>query len=200
MPCYSLDGAIPVVHPTAYVHPTAVLIGKVSIGERCYIGPCASLRGDFGGIVVQAGANIQDCCVVHSFPGKECLVEENGHIGHGAILHGCTVGKDAMVGMNAVIMDEAEIGAFSIVGACAFVPIGMKVPERSLVLGSPARVARLLSEQEIAKKLEGTLIYHRLTQRCLQSMTKVSPLSGIDPEQTPASTSPAKRLATVPGR
>ena len=177
MPCYSLDGVVPVVDPTAYVHPTAVLIGSVIVGAGCYIGPCASLRGDFGGIIVKAGANIQDCCVVHSFPGKDCVVEENGHIGHGAILHGCTIGKDAMVGMNAVIMDQAEIGRQSIVGACAFVPIGMKVPERSLVLGSPARVARPLSEQEIAKKLEGTLAYQHLAQRSLQSMTEVLPLS-----------------------
>jgi phenylacetic acid degradation protein len=180
MPCYSLDGVIPVVHPTAYVHPTAVLIGSVVIGAGCYIGPCASLRGDFGRIIIRAGANLQDSCVVHSFPGQDALVEEDGHIGHSAILHGCTVGKDAMVGMNAVVMDEAEIGARSIVGACAFVPARMKVPERSLVLGAPAKVVRALSDEEISRKQQGTLAYQRLAQRCLQSMTEVSPLAGLD--------------------
>ena len=127
MPCYAIDGVIPVVDPTAYVHPSAVLIGDVIVGPGCYVGPCASLRGDFGRLILEAGANLQDTCVMHGFPGTDTVVGKNGHIGHGAVLHGCTVRRDALVGMNAVLMDEAEIGAEAIVAACAFVPAGARV-------------------------------------------------------------------------
>ena len=106
MPVYSLEGITPVVHPDAFVHETAVLIGDVLIGAGCYIGPHASLRGDFGRIVVEQGANVQDTCVLHSFPGKDCIVERDGHIGHGAVLHGCRIGPNALIGMNAVVMDD----------------------------------------------------------------------------------------------
>ncbi len=180
MPCYSIDGIVPIVDPTAFVHPTAVLIGDVTIGPACYIGPCASLRGDFGRIVVKAGANIQDTCVIHSFPGRDTVVDENGHIGHGAVLHGCLVRSDAFVGMNAVVMDDAEIGEESMVGACAFVPSGMKIAPRSLALGAPAKVKRPLTNEEITKKLQGTLIYQQLAKRCIESMVEVTPL--IAPE------------------
>ena len=108
MPVYSLEGITPVVHPDAFVHETAVLIGDVIIGSGCYIGPNASLRGDFGRIVIKQGANVQDTCVMHTFPGKDCIVERDGHIGHGAVLHGCLIGVNAMVGMNAVVMDDAQ--------------------------------------------------------------------------------------------
>lgn len=177
MPCYSIEGVVPVVDPTAYVHPTAVLIGDVIVGPNCYVGPCASLRGDFGRIVLKAGANVQDTCVMHGFPSAETVVEENGHIGHGAVLHGCVVRRDALVGMNAVVMDEAEIGEQSIVAACAFVRAGMKVPGRSLVAGMPAKVLRHLTNDEIAWKLEGTLTYQDLTRRCLASILEVQPLT-----------------------
>lgn len=177
MPCYAIAGVVPIVDSSAFVHPTAVLIGSVIIGPDCYIGPCASIRGDFGPIVIKKGANVQDACIIHSFPGKETIVEENGHIGHGAILHGCTVRHDALVGMNAVVMDQAEIGAQSIVGACALVSAGMQVAPRSLVLGVPAKVVRRLTDEEIAGKLEGTRSYQRLTIRCIQSMVEVAPLS-----------------------
>ncbi len=180
MPCYAIDGIVPIVDPAAFVHPTAVLIGDVTIGPGCYIGPCASLRGDFGRIVVQAGANVQDTCVIHSFPDQDTVVEENGHIGHGAVLHGCVVGRDAFVGMNAVVMDEAVIGAQSIVGACAFVPAGMQIAPRSLVVGVPAKLARPLTDEEIAKKLVGTLKYQHLARRCMESMVEVTPLSAPD--------------------
>jgi len=176
MPCYALDGLGPVVDPTAYVHPTAVLIGDVIVGANCYVGPCACLRGDFGRIELQAGANVQDTCVVHSFPGGDVLIEENGHIGHGAVLHGCVVKRDALVGMNAVVMDGAEVGAQSIVAACAFVPAGMKIAPRSLVVGAPARMLRTLSEDEIMRKREGTLTYQVLTVRCLQTLREVTAL------------------------
>jgi len=176
MPCYSIDGLVPVVDPAAHVHPTAVLIGDVIIGAHCYVGPCASLRGDFGRIELRAGANVQDTCVVHSFPGGDVVVEENGHVGHGAVLHGCVVRRDALVGMNAVVMDGAEVGAEAMVAACAFVPAGMKIAPRTLVVGAPAKLLRSLGDDEVERKREGTLVYQALTERCLQSMQEVAPL------------------------
>jgi phenylacetic acid degradation protein len=180
MPCYAIEGVIPVVDPSAYVHPTAVLIGDVIVGPDCYVGPSACLRGDFGRIVLKAGSNVQDTCVIHGFPGQDTVVEENGHIGHGAVLHSCVVRRDALVGMNAVVMDEAEIGEQAIVAACAFVRAGMKVPPRSLAAGVPAKVVRELSEQEIAWKLEGTHTYQELTRRCLASMVETRPLTAVE--------------------
>ncbi|MDE1951641.1 MAG: phenylacetic acid degradation protein PaaY [Betaproteobacteria bacterium] len=180
MPCYAIEGVIPVVDPSAYVHPSAVLIGDVHVGPGCYVGPCASLRGDFGRIVLHEGANIQDGCVMHGFPGHDTVVEANGHIGHGAVLHSCAVRRDAMVGMNAVVMDDAEIGEQAIVAACAFVPAGMVVPPRTLVAGMPAKLRRELSAEEIAWKLEGTRTYQELTRRCHASLLQVEPL--LSPE------------------
>ena len=183
MPCYSIEGVVPVIDPSAYVHPTAVLIGDVIVGPDCYVGPCASLRGDFGRIVLQRGANVQDTCVIHGFPDDDTVVEENGHIGHGAVLHSCIVRRDALVGMNAVVMDEAEIGEAAIVAACAFVPAGRKIPPRSLAAGMPAKVMRALSDQEVAWKLEGTRTYQALTLRSLASMQEVAALTAVEPER-----------------
>ncbi len=183
MPCYSIEGVIPVVDPSAYVHPSAVLIGDVIVGPDCYIGPCAALRGDFGRIVLQRGANVQDTCVVHGFPTADTIIEENGHIGHGAVLHSCVVRRDALVGMNAVVMDEAEIGEKSIVAASAFVRAGMKVPPRTLIGGVPAKILRELSEEEIAWKLVGTQTYQDLTRRCHASMREVAPLAEVDADR-----------------
>ena len=183
MPCYSIEGVVPVIDPSAHVHPTAVLIGDVIVGPGCYVGPCASLRGDFGRIVLQRGANVQDTCVIHGFPDQDTVVEENGHIGHGAVLHSCIIRRDVLVGMNAVVMDEAEIGEASIVAACAFVPAGMKVPARSLVAGMSAKVKRELSDAEVAWKLEGTLTYQDLTRRCLETLVEVAPLSAIEADR-----------------
>jgi len=174
---YAIDGITPVVDPTAYVHPTAILIGDVIIGPGVYIGPAASLRGDFGRIVVHEGGNVQDTCVLHGVTDTDTIVEPHGHIGHGAVLHGCRIARNAMVGMNAVVMDYAVIGESSIVGAAAFVKIGMEVPPRSLVMGAPARVIRELSEQELAKKVRGTKQYQALALRCLETMREVAPLA-----------------------
>jgi phenylacetic acid degradation protein len=183
MPCYGIDGIIPVVDPSAYVHPSAVLIGDVIVGAGCYVGPCASLRADFGRIVLHAGANVQDTCVVHGFPFADTVVEEDGHIGHGAVLHACVVRRGALVGINAVVMDEAEIGEQAVVAACAFVHAGMKVPARWLASGLPARNQRALTEREIAGKHEGTLIYQDLTRRCLASMAQVHPLVAVEAQR-----------------
>ena len=192
MPCYALEGVVPVVDRDAYVHPTAVLIGDVIVGPGCYVGPCASLRSDFGRIVLERGSNVQDNCVIHGFPDQDTVVEENGHIGHGAVLHSCVVRRDALVGMNAVVMDEAEVGESAIVAACAFVPAGMKVPARSLVAGVPARVRRQLGDEEIAWKQEGTRTYQDLTRRCLASLVEVQPLAAAQ-ENRPRLQSPDVR-------
>jgi phenylacetic acid degradation protein len=177
---YSIDGVTPVVHPTAYVHPSAVLIGDVIVGPDCYIGPLASLRGDFGRIVIEQGANIQDTCVVHGFFESDTIIEIDGHIGHGAVIHGCRIGRNAMVGMNAVIMDDAVIGESSIVAASAFVKTGFVAPPRSLVIGTPARVARELSDEEITWKSRGTQQYQALTLRSLRTMQAVDPLTEVE--------------------
>jgi phenylacetic acid degradation protein len=181
MPCYEIDGLRPVVDPRAYVHPTAVLIGDVVVGPGAYVGPCASLRGDFGRIVLEAGCNVQDTCVIHGFPGSDTRLERNAHVGHGAVLHGCVVRADALVGMNAVVMDEAEVGAGAFVAASAFVRAGMRIPPRSLAAGVPAKVMRELDDQELAWKLEGTRTYQRLTERCLATMKECAPLAAEEP-------------------
>ena len=180
MKVYAIDGLIPVVHPSAYVHPSATLIGDVIVGPDCYIGPGASLRGDFGRLILERGVNVQDTCVMHGFPGSDTVIEQDGHIGHGAVLHGCRIGRNAMVGMNAVVMDNAVIGESSIVAAMSFVKAGTIVPAASLVMGIPARVARPLREDEIAWKTEGTAHYHFLTRRCLASMQEVEALTAVE--------------------
>ena len=178
--CYEFKGFIPVVPEDTYVHPQAVLIGNVILGHGCYIGPGASLRGDFGKIEVGDGANVQDNCIIHSFPGRGAVVEQDGHIGHGAILHGCIVGRNSLVGMNAVIMDGVDVGAESIVGAQAFVRGGTIVPPRSMVVGAPAKVLRAVSEKEIEWKTRGTAEYQQLARDCLAGMTPVKPLTAVE--------------------
>ncbi|OMQ24501.1 phenylacetic acid degradation protein PaaY [Serratia oryzae] len=181
MPVYQIDGLTPVVDPSSFVHPTAVLIGDVIIGKNVYIGPNASLRGDFGRLVVEDGANVQDNCVMHGFPQQDTVVEQDGHIGHSAILHGCRVRRNAMIGMNAVIMDGADIGENTIVGAGAFVKAAAEIAANKLVVGSPARVIRDLTEQELAWKRVGTQQYQELVARCKNSLQEVEPLSAEEP-------------------
>jgi len=180
---YSINGVTPVVDATAYVHPSAVLIGDVIIGAGCYIGPCASLRGDFGRIDVRAGANLQDGCIAHGFPGTDTIVAEEGHIGHGAILHGCVIERNALIGMNAVINDNAVIGESAIVAAMAFVKARMVVPPRMLAAGMPARVVRELTETELAWKIEGTQSYQELTRRSLATMQATTALTAVEPDR-----------------
>ncbi len=180
MPCYRYAGVTPVVHPTAFVHPTAVLIGDVIVGPGCYVGPLACLRGDFGRIVLEEGANLQDTCVIHGFPESVTRVARNGHIGHGAVLHGCQIGEDAMVGMNAVVMDDAQIAPRSIVAACAFVKAGFACEEQSLVMGAPARVSRQLTDKEVRWKQAGTREYQQLAQRCREAMEECAPLAAVE--------------------
>ena len=180
---YEINGVTPVVHPSAYVHPSAVLIGDVIVGPRCYIGPLASLRGDFGRLILEEGANLQDTCVMHGFPGADTVVEQDGHIGHGAVLHGCRIGRNALVGMNSVVMDNAVIGVESIVAAMSFVKAGMEVPARSLVVGSPAKVARPLSDHEIQWKSAGTAQYQELAVRSMRTMRETEALTELPAER-----------------
>lgn len=179
MPIYAIADLIPVIDPSAYVHPTAVLIGDVIVEKNCYIGPNAVLRGDFGRIILKQGCNVQDTCVVHSFPEKDCIIEQDGHIGHGAILHGCRIGRNALVGMNAVVMDDADIGDESLVAATAFVKSGFTCPPRSLLAGSPAKVKRQLTDEEIDWKSQGTLEYQHLAHRCHTQMQEITPLTEV---------------------
>lgn len=183
MPFYEIDGLRPVVHPTAYVHPDAVLIGDVIVGPGCYVAPLASLRGDFGRIIMERGSNIQDSCTMHGFPGTDTVIGVDGHVGHGAVLHGCKVGRNALVGMNAVIMDNAIVGENSFVAACAFVKAGMEIPPKSLVAGMPAKIVRELSDAEITWKIDGTRTYQELAVRSLATLRPCEPLDEMEPDR-----------------
>jgi phenylacetic acid degradation protein len=183
MPCYAIDGVRPVVDPSAYIHPTAILIGDIFIGPEVYVGPSASLRGDFGRMRLERGVNIQDNCTMHGFPGTETLIEEDGHIGHGAVLHGCIIRRGALVGMNAVVMDGAEIGPESLVAAMCFVKAGMIVPARSLVAGIPGKVLRPVTDQEYAWKAQGTRDYQDLARRSARTMVECTPLTEPEPNR-----------------
>ena len=180
---YAFEGMIPVIKQGAFVHPDAVLIGDVIIESRCFIGPCAVLRGDFGRIEIHQGANVQDNCVVHSFPGRSVIVEEDGHIGHAAVLHACTIKRNALVGMNATVMDNAIVGQSAFVAANSFVKAGFEVPDNTLVAGVPARVIKQMGEAEISWKSSATAEYQNLAPRCLDSMKAVESLTEEEPDR-----------------
>lgn len=183
MPCYAFEGIRPVVDPTSYVHPTAVLIGDVLIGPRCYIGPGASLRGDFGRIVVLGDSSVQDNCTMHTGSGSDAIVERGATIGHGAIIHGATIGENALIGMNSVVLDGAVIGAESLVAALSLVKNDSQVPERSLVAGNPAKVIRSLAAEAVIWKNDGNGEYQRLADRSLAELEECAPLAAPEPER-----------------
>jgi phenylacetic acid degradation protein len=178
---FAIDGVTPVVHPTAFVHPRAVLIGDVVVGPGAYVAPCACLRGDIGRIVVGEGANVQDNCLMHCFPTAECVVEDWGHVGHGTVMHGARVGRHALVGMNSVLMDGCVVGEAAFVAAMSFVPAGFEVPARTLVSGVPVKVRRDLTDEEMAWKRSGTEEYQRIAARSLATMEEVDALSEAEP-------------------
>lgn len=180
---YEIDGFIPVISTKAFIHETSVIIGDVFIEEGVYIGPHASLRGDCGRIVIGKNANIQDCCILHSFPNIDVIVEENGHIGHSAILHGCHIQYNAMVGMGAIVMDEAVVGKNAIIGAASLVPSKMKVPDNHLAFGSPAKIIRELREEEIEWKIDGSQSYTDMAYNCLKNLKKCEPLKVSNPQR-----------------
>ena len=176
---YSFNGYIPVVNETSFVHPLAAVTGNVIIGKNCYIGPGAAIRGDWGQIVLEDGVNVQENCTVHMFPGKSIVLKKSAHIGHGAIIHGANLGENCLIGMNSVIMDDAEIGDESIVGAMAFVKAETKIPKRSLVVGNPARVIKEVSDEMIAWKTKGTQLYQQLPTDCYETLKEVEPLREV---------------------
>lgn len=180
---YAYEGLVPVIDPTAWVHPAAVLIGDVIVGPGCYVGPGASLRGDFGRIVLERNSNVQDNCVVHSRPDFDCVMEEESHIGHGAVIHCARIGRDAMVGINAVVMDRATIGEQAIVAAMSFVKVGMQVAPRVLVAGIPGRVLRSLNDDDVHWKREGTRLYIELAQRCRAGLAPAAPLAAPEADR-----------------
>ena len=176
---YSFKGHIPIVHVSSFVHPLAAVTGNVIIGENCYIGPGAAIRGDWGEIILENGVNVQENCTVHMFPGKSIVLKESAHVGHGAIIHGANLGRNCLIGMNSVIMDDADIGDESIVGAMAFVKAETKIPKRSLVVGNPAKVIKQLSDEMIAWKTKGTQLYQKLPTDCHESLKEVEPLREV---------------------
>lgn len=180
---YEIDGMIPVIDRSAFVHPDAVVMGDVVIGPNCYIGPCACLRGDFGRIEIGAGVNIQDNCVVHSFPEVIVRIADDCHIGHGAVIHACEIKRNALVGMNSVVMDRAVVGENAFVAAMAFVKAGMEVEPNTLVAGVPAKKIRTLSAQELAWKIKGTDCYKQLAVRSIHSLRPVEPLEAEEPDR-----------------
>ena|SRR4051794_40024915 len=178
---YAIDGIVPVVDPSAFVHPSAVLIGDVIVAARAYIGPCASLRGDFGRIVVEEGANIQDHCMLHGFPGKDTVVGPEVTVGHGAILHGCIVRRGALIGMNCVVNDNAEVGEHAVVAALAFVRAEARIPARTLAAGIPAKVVRELSAEEIRWTNDNMRLYQDLAVRSATTLETVEALTTPEP-------------------
>lgn len=182
---YEFKGFIPVVDPSAFVHPQAVVTGNVIIGKDVYIGPCATLRGDWGGIVIEYGCNVQENCTIHMFPGITVMLKAGAHIGHGAIIHGASIGRNCMVGMNAVLMDEVELGDESIVGALSFIKAGEKIPARSLVVGNPGRIIRSVSDEMLEWKTMGTKLYQTLPTECMETLRVCEPLATI-PDSRPA--------------
>lgn len=180
MAIYSFNNFIPVVKPTSFIHPQATIIGDVVIGDNVYIGPGAVIRGDWGRIIIEDGCNVQENCVVHMFPGTTVYLKKGAHIGHGAVIHGGIIGENSLVGMNAVIMDDVEIGKESIIGALCFVPSKMNIPARSLVVGNPAKIIKEVSDEMIAWKSEGTTLYQKLPIDCQQTLKECIPLKEIE--------------------
>ncbi len=174
---YEYKGIKPLIHSSAFVHPQACVIGEVSIGKDVYIGPFATVRGDYGSIEIRDGSNVQENCTIHMFPGVKVLLEEESHIGHGAIIHGAHIGKNVMVGMNAVVMDEVHVGDNSIVGALTLITQGKKIPKRSMVVGNPGKVVKELDDEMIEWKRKGTQLYQQLPQELRDSMKEIEPLS-----------------------
>lgn len=177
---YEFDGYKPVINPSSYVHKEATIIGNVIIGKDVYIGPGASLRGDWGQIIIKDGCNIQDNCIIHIFPGKNVVLEKNSHIGHGAIIHGANIGENSLIGMNAVIMDDAKIGNECIVGALCFVKSEMIIPNRKIIVGNPAQIKGDVSDEMIKWKTKGTKLYQTLPQECRKLMRVCEPLNEMD--------------------
>ena len=173
----SFKGMIPVIHPSSYIHPTAVILGHVTIGKDCYIGPGAVLRGDWGKVIVGDGCNVQENCILHMFPGKSVVLKNGAHVGHGAVIHGAELGEQVLVGMNSVIMDDVVLGDGSFVGALSLVPANKVFEPRSLIVGNPARRIKEVSDEMYNHKVEGTELYRQLPSEMKDISKEVEPLS-----------------------
>lgn len=182
---FEFEGYRPVIHETAFIHPNATVTGNVIIGRDVYVGPGAAIRGDWGGIVIQDGCNVQENCTIHMFPGITVVLETSAHIGHGAIVHGARIGRNSLVGMNAVIMDNVTIGEECIVGALCFVPAEMQIPARKVVVGNPAKIVKDVTDEMIAWKSEGTRLYQQLPALLHSSLRSCEPLRKV-PADRPA--------------
>ncbi len=176
---FEFNGYKPVVHESSFVHPNATVTGNVIIGKNVYIGPGAALRGDWGQIIISDGCNVQENCTIHMFPGTTVLLKEDAHIGHGAIIHGGTIGKNVLVGMNAVVMDNVVIGDNSIIGALCLVPDGMIIPERKIVVGNPGKIVKDVSDEMIAWKTKGTQLYQQLPAELYATLKPCEPLREV---------------------
>ena len=192
---YRFEDFIPVIDPTSFVHPLAAVTGNVIIGKNVYVGPGAAIRGDWGGIVIKDGCNVQENCTIHMFPGITVTLHEGAHIGHGAVVHGAIIGRNSLIGMNAVIMDEVEIGEECIIGALTFIKAGEKIPRRSLVAGNPGKIIKEVSDEMIEWKTEGTALYQQLPQQCFDHLRPVIPKTSTR-EQEDLSARQAKMYST----
>jgi phenylacetic acid degradation protein len=179
---YEFNGYKPVIHESSFIHPQAAVTGNVIIGKDCYIGPGAALRGDWGQIILENGCNVQENCTIHMFPGVTVLLKEGSHIGHGAVIHGATIGKNCLVGMNAVLMDNVDLGDESIIGALSFIIEGEKIPTRSVVVGNPSKIIKQVSDEMLGWKTEGTKLYQQLPKDCFDSLKPCEPLRDIPEE------------------
>ncbi|NUM51625.1 MAG: transferase hexapeptide repeat family protein [Flavobacteriales bacterium] len=181
---YEFKGFKPVIHKSAFVHPQAAVTGNVIIGKDVYIGPGAAIRADWGKIIIEDGCNIQENCTVHMFPGITVTLHQEAHIGHGAIIHGASIGKNCLIGMNSVVMDHVEMEEECIIGALCFVPQGMKIPKRSLLVGNPAKIIKQVTNEMLEWKTMGTKLYQSLPQQCYKSLKPCAPLQR-EPAYTP---------------
>jgi carbonic anhydrase/acetyltransferase-like protein (isoleucine patch superfamily) len=180
---YEFNGYKPVIHPSSFIHPQACITGNVIIGKNVYVGPGAALRGDWGEIVIEDGCNVQENCTIHMFPGIKVWLKASAHIGHGAIIHGATIGKNVLVGMNAVIMDNVTVGDNSIIGALTLVPEGMQIPEKQIAVGNPAKIIKEVSDEMLSWKTSGTKLYQQLPAELYATLKPCEPLTEIDPNR-----------------
>lgn len=180
---YEFNGYKPVIHPSSFIHPQACVTGNVVIGKDVYVGPGAAIRGDWGQIIIEDGCNVQENCTIHLFPGVTTILKEGAHIGHGAIIHGGTIGKNVLVGMNAVVMDRVDIGDNCIIGALTFVPADNIIPERKVVVGNPAKIVKDVSDEMIAWKTKGTELYQQLPAQLHATLKPCEPLTEIEPNR-----------------
>lgn len=188
MPFYQFKNFIPVVHPSSFIHPQAAVTGNVVIGKNVYAGPGAAIRGDWGGIIIEDGCNVQENCIIHMFPGVTVVLKEGAHIGHGAVIHGATIGRNCLVGMNSVIMDNVELGDECIVGALSFIKAGEKFAARSLIAGNPAKAIKQVSDEMIEWKTKGTELYQALPKEMFENWQVCEPLRELPAEAPPQET------------